>query len=121
MSERAAGSVSIAECGAVGSAPVWGTGGRRFESCHSDVDRRRRPAPELRRAWICCAVSWLATCVGLVIAIVREDWLVGVYAGIAAVSGAGWLLAVRQWMLWRDLAEQTLAAASWLMRGDDES
>ena len=33
----------LSECGAVGSAPVWGTGGRRFESAHSDQKLGHKP------------------------------------------------------------------------------
>lgn len=61
--------------------------------------------PSLRRALVSCAVAWASTVVGVVLAVLTQQWLVAVYALLCAVAGMGWLLAVRQWILWRAIAQ----------------
>jgi hypothetical protein len=110
----------VAECGAVGSARVWGTRGRRFKSCHSDVKFRLVKPPPLRRLWITVGVVWIVDVVGVVLAVEVGSWLVAAYAMGCAVAAAGWLLATMQWLFWHEFSRDTLTTAAFIVHGRDE-
>ena len=55
-------------------------------------------------AWV--AVAWASAVVGVSLAVTSGDWGVAAYAVANAISAAGWLIATRQWQLWRAMAER---------------
>lgn len=65
----------------------------------------------LRRARWCCIAAWLASCLGVVLAIITTDWLVAIYALLCALSAAGWIIAMHQWEEWREIARGLMSEA----------
>jgi hypothetical protein len=60
--------------------------------------------PSFARMSIVCGVTWAAAVVGVVLAIVRDDWLIAAWAANASTCAAGWYMAARRWSAWRSLA-----------------
>lgn len=76
--------------------------------------------PSILRLSICCGVTWAASVVGVVIAVVTRDWLIAAWALNAAVCAAGWFMAARRWAAWRSLALSTLSATAILLRREED-
>lgn len=70
--------------------------------------------PSFRRMMVLCSISWGFSILGAALCLWVGSWLVLPWALSSAVSTGGWLLAVRQWMAWRQLAVSTLAVSVWL-------
>lgn len=68
----------------------------------------KRTAPRFGGIVVGTALVWGSSVVSATLAIVRADWVVLVPAVSAAVAGAGWFVAVRQWALWRLFAESAV-------------
>jgi hypothetical protein len=77
------------------------------------TERPRRP--RIRRIAVAVAVTWAGAVVGVVAGIWAGDWRAIVWALNSAICAAGWWIAVRQWLLWRSLAFDTLGAAGTLL------
>ena len=80
---------------------------------------RTSPGPRLRTAATWCVVSWLALCVGAVLAALTHDWLVLAYALNGAICAAGWVLATMQWGRWRVVALQGMALLEQIRQDPD--
>lgn len=66
--------------------------------------------PNLRAVALCCFVTWMSTVVAVATAVVTGDWLVLMWAGMASILAAGWLIAVRRWQYWMRLTMRWVAA-----------
>lgn len=77
--------------------------------------------PSLRTARLWVGVTWAAAVLGVVLAIIRSDWVVAAYAMTTATGAAGWWLAVDRWRAWRDLTLGTLVLLEHATRREDDT